>query len=917
MNKKKRNADTAETGLGAAALKEIREKQQQAGILLQAGRFAQADYLCQEILKKYPQEAHTWFFRGAIANNAGRHTDAQGFLQEALRLAPGRLPYLQALATVYAGLRNFQEAAQVYAQIIALQPHDAQAHFNRGNALGALGAVPEAIEAYTQAWRLEPKDWRVVFNRGLLQQKIHQHAAAADDFAQVLRLKPDEVGAHYSHGLALRNLQQHAQALEAFEQVLALQPQHADAYNALGTTLAAMEQPQAALAQFEHALRINPLLTEAYLNRGLALHDLRRYEEELDSYRKALSFGGAPAAVHYHMGNALNELRRHEEAIASYGQASALGYDSEELRLNQIIAHTHVGDRQHAAGLLEAFVAEQPEHVPAQLALADCYLRMRQLPQALAVVDRVLQWRPHMAAALNLRGMVFFAMDQQDQALESFDAALATDPGWIAAQFYRGQVLGSLKRNSEAVQAYTAVVQAQPDYPYALGYLVHTQLQLCQWDDYDAHVQRLRQRVREGAPGDTPFAFLSVGQQAADQQACAVQFSKQLLTQEAPLWSGQHYGHDRIRVAYVSADFGDHPTSYLMGGLFEQHDRQRFEIYGVALQPVQPTFMGQSIKAAFDHFIDVSQLSDLQAAQWLRAQEIDIAVDLMGYTNHHRAGIFMHRPAPVHVNYLGYPGTLGSSCIDYILADEVLIPASHQQYYTENVVYLPGSFQVNDDLRAAAQQLPSRAECGLPDDGLVFCSFNGHHKLHPQFFAIWMRLLQQVPGSVLWLVDPGADAGARLRDYAAAQGVDPQRLVWAPKRAYDQHLARLSLADLFLDSLPFGAGATASDALFAGVPLLTCAGDAFSGRMAASLLHALGLSETLVTDDVAAYEARALALAQQPERLQAVRRQLALARRSSSLFNTATFARHVEQAYRQMCLRVLQGLPAQGFSVSP
>ena len=915
MKNKKQNGKSSGAILGVAAQRDIREKLQQATLLIQAGRLAQADYLCQELLRKYPQDPQAWYFRGAIAHQAKKSTEAIDFLREALRMAPRNAQFWHSLAAVQMAMADFEAAAASYTQAVQINPMDTNGNFSLAIALSSMGAYQPAIQTYSRVLELEPRHWKAAFNRGLLHQKLNDSAAAVEDFKWVLQLQPGEKSAYYSLGLSLRRLEKYDEALEAFQRVMDADPAHADAYNSCGSTLAAMGQYQAAIYLYEKALKINPLLGEAYLNMGLALYDLKRYEEALDCYQKVLSFGGAPADVYYHMANALNELRRHAEAIGFYEQALAQGYDTPEMRLNQVTAYSHQGDKQKTVQLLQEFVADHPDHVDAHIALSDGYRQLNQYTLAVECAERVLQMRPGMVSALNLRGLALYDMGLYEQALASFDEALKADENFVTARFHRGHALTALKRNQEAADTYAAVLNVEPDYPYALGYLVHTQLQLCQWDGYAQNVQRLRHMVHEGLPADTPFAFLSVGATAAEQLACATHLVKHKLSAKAPVWAGERYGHARLRVAYVSADFGEHPTSYLMAGLFEQHDRRHFEVYGIGLLPAQDSPMGHAVKAAFDHFVDVSHMSDLQVAQWLRAHEIDIAVDLMGYTKNNRTGIFMHRVAPIQINYLGYPGSMGGACMDYILADDVLIPEERKHCYAENVVYLPGSFQVNDDRRAGAERVPTRADYGLPQDGLVFCSFNGSHKLNPEFFAIWMRLLQQVPGSVLWLVDSGAVAMANLCSYAANHGVDPQRLVWAPKRPYAEHLARLSLADLFLDSLPFGAGATASDALFAGVPVLTCAGDAFSGRMAASLLGALGLNDQLVTHDVVAYEARALVLAQSPEQLRIVRAQLAQARHMSSLFDTAGFCRHLEQAYRVMLSRVEAGLPAEGFRV--
>lgn len=316
--------------------------------------------------------------------------------------------------------------------------------------------------------------------------------------------------------------------------------------------------------------------------------------------------------------------------------------------------------------------------------------------------------------------------------------------------------------------------------------------------------------------------------------------------------------------------------------------------------PASQGEMRQRLIPAFDRFVDVRDYGDREVALLLRQWQIDIAIDLKGYTTSARPGILAHRPAPIQVNYLGYPGTMGVSHIDYILADKVVIPESDQHYYQEKIVYLPDTYQANDQKRQIATELPSRAELGLPENGFVFCCFNNNYKITPVLFDIWMRLLQQVPTSVLWLFENNPTVSRNLRQEAIKRGIVPERLVFAPAIKLDKHLSRIRQADLFLDTLPYNAHTTASDALWAGLPVLTCKGNTFAGRVAASLLSAIGLPE-LVTNSLAEYEALALHLATNPEVLAEIKTKLARNRDTHPLFDTKLFCRNIEAAYRGMC----------------
>jgi predicted O-linked N-acetylglucosamine transferase (SPINDLY family) len=382
-----------------------------------------------------------------------------------------------------------------------------------------------------------------------------------------------------------------------------------------------------------------------------------------------------------------------------------------------------------------------------------------------------------------------------------------------------------------------------------------------------------------------------------------------------PLWRGERYGHDRIRIAYLSADFRSHAVSHLLAGLIERHDRARFETIALSFGPDDGSEMRSRLSSAFERFIDVSDKSDREIAAMLRGLEIDIAVDLMGYTQDSRTGIFALRAAPVQINYLGYPGTMGADFMDYILADRTVIPERQQGDYAEKVVCLPDSFQPNDDARRIAERTPTRAEAGLPERGFVYCSFNNNYKITPAVFDIWMRLLRKIEGSVLWLRHSSTATADNLRREAGARGIDASRIVFAGQtKRLEDHLARHRLADLFLDTLPYNAHTTASDALWAGLPVVTCLGTTYAGRVAASLLHAVGLPE-LITQSLEDYEALALRLAMETDTLSAIKAKLARNRATHPLFDTDRYRRHLESAYATMWERYQRGEPPAAFCV--
>jgi protein O-GlcNAc transferase len=412
-----------------------------------------------------------------------------------------------------------------------------------------------------------------------------------------------------------------------------------------------------------------------------------------------------------------------------------------------------------------------------------------------------------------------------------------------------------------------------------------------------------------------PFENVAVSGSPRDQLECArLWIGDTCPARATPLWSGQRYRHDRIRLAYLSADFHEHAIAYLVAGLFEQHDRTRFDTIGISFCPDRDSEIRTRLKSSVGRFIDVRNKTDLEAAALLRDMEVDVAVDLTGLTGGSRPGMLALRPAPIQVNYLGYPGTMGADYIDYVIADRTVIPESDRPHYSEKVVYLPDTYAAADSRRRIADPTTSRAEAGLPETGFVFCSFNNSYKITPCMFDIWMRLLREIDGSVLWLLAADEAAVANLRREASARGVAADRLVFAQRTPVADHLARHALADLFLDTLPYNAHTTASDALWAGLPLVTCPGSTFAGRVAASLLNAVGLPE-FVTHSLEDYAALALRLARDCDFLTATKSKLAQNRGTHPLFDTARFTRNIEAAYERMWALFQNGEPAAGFDV--
>ena len=670
----------------------------------------------------------------------------------------------------------------------------------------------------------------------------------------------------FQQAIGMHQQGQLAQAKAIYERILVVQPKHFDALHLLGVIAHHTKNHSLAIDLIGKAIQINPNVAAAYSNRGLALLEHKRLDEALASFEKAIALKPDFAEAFYNWGLVLQELKRPDEALESYDKAIVLKPNFAEAFNNR-------------GALLK---------------------ELKRLDEALASYDKAIDLKPNSADAFNNRGLLLKELKRRYEALESYDKAIALKSDFAEALNNRGALLKELKRLDEALASYDKAIALKPDYGFCFGEKLHTQMHMCNWDKLDLQLHQLLKSISDGLPVTTPFPVLALIDEpevllkAADIYVHAKHPARSTLT-TLP----KKAASEKIRIGYYSADFQNHATSYLIAELFEAHDRTQFEIFGFSFGPNQQDEMRQRVSAGVDKFFEVSGKSDRQIAELSRDLGIDIAVDLKGFTQDARPEIFAEICAPIQVNYLGYPGTLAAPYIDYIIADPVLIPVESQCFYTEKVVYLPDCYQVNDGKRRISDKIFSRQEFDLPENQFVFCCFNNNYKILPQTFDSWMRILQSVDGSVLWLLESNAFSAANLRKEAAARGVDQSRLVFAKSLNLDEHLARHRLADLFLDTLPCNAHTTTSDALWAGLPVLTQIGHSFAARVSASLLNAIGLPE-LITHDSEQYESMAILLAHDRSKLAAIRDKLEINRVNSTLFNAKLYAKKIENAYLQM-----------------
>jgi protein O-GlcNAc transferase len=569
------------------------------------------------------------------------------------------------------------------------------------------------------------------------------------------------------------------------------------------------------------------------------------------------------------------------------------------LRLLGVVAAQRA-EYEKAIEFFSASINAFPENAVAHSNLGNVYAKLRQFDQALSAYEQAALLDPQDAETWSNAGIVFFELKRFEEAIALYDKALAIHPNYAEALCNKGNALDELKRYEEAIACYEKALSINPNIDWAPGVWMHLKLKVSSWENLEANVEVLLAKITAGEKVSNPFPLLAMSDDPMLHRQASEIFAHYQYPSNSTLGPiAKHPKGEKIRIGYFSADFHNHATGYLLAELIELHDKNQFELIGISFGPNQDDEMRIRLQQSFDQLIDASTMSDIEIAQLSRDLKIDIAVDLKGYTQNCRTGIFAYRAAPIQLSYLGYPGTMSTNYIDYLIADRTLIPQEAQQAYSEKIAYLPYSYQANDRKRVISDKRFTKGDLGLPEQGFIFCSFNNNYKILPATFEIWMRILKAVDGSVLWLYEDNAAAADHLRQEAEKRGVHPSRLVFAKRMPLAEHLARHQLADLFIDAFPCNAHTTASDALWAGLPVLTLMGNSFASRVAASLLKAIELPE-LITSTPQAYEALAIEIAKNPAKLAALKQKLASNRLTTPLFDTPQFTKDLEQSYVQI-----------------
>jgi predicted O-linked N-acetylglucosamine transferase (SPINDLY family) len=747
-----------------------------------------------------------------------------------------------------------------------------------------------------------------LFARAQLLQQQGQLPAARLLYEEILDAEPDHFDALNAMGVLAGQSNDLQQAIRYFDRAIAVEPGNSGAHCNRGLALKQLHQPEAALECFDRAVALDAKSAIGHYSRAETYRDLGRHDDAVASYDEAIAINPGFVQASYRRGLLLQQIVRLDDAIASYERVIQVKPDHFEAVTNRAFVLFALGRHAEALAGCDQALALKPEQAPLHLLRGDVLRALDRPEAALASYDRAISINPDDAEAHCNRGAALLLLEKVE-AISCFDRAIAIRPDYAQAYFYRGYSRHKLSQFDLATADYKVVAGLAPDYDFLPGNRLVTCLEVCDWSDFDSLVGQVAAGVEHGKLVVHPFIFTALTASARLQQKAARAWVNHACPANDALGPLSSRGGPRkLRIGYFSADFHEHPLGRLVAELIEIHDRSRFEIIAFSFGPKTDDAVQHRLMRGFDSFIDVREKSSIEIASLARSLDIDIAVDLTGHTLGNRARIFAFRAAPVQLNYLGYLGTMGADYMDYIVADATVVTPESEAHYSEKVIYLPDTHQVNDRRRVMADEVFTRDELDLPPTGFVFCCFNTSYKLAPATFAGWMRILRAVPGSVLLLYARNETTEINLLAHAAKHGVDPRRLIIGRRFALPEYLARFLAADLFLDTFPYTAGTTASDALWAGLPVLTLTGESFVSRTAASLLKAIGAPE-LITSTQEEYEKLAIELALNPDRLAKIRRKIQDNRRTSPLFDTPRFARNLEAAYLAVHERQQSGLP--------
>ena len=779
----------------------------------------------------------------------------------------------------------------------------ARLHFENGRRDAAMSICEDLL-------RTSPDDYESICLLAEINASNGITQKALELYARAIELLPEKAMTYYKRANLLKNCGHAEESLKDYDRAVAANPNFAIAFCNRGVVLQQLDRLEEALESYCRAIELSPTDAFAHFNRGLVLRELNQLEEARRSFEQAVAIKTDYADCYCNLGLLQADLKEWQGALASYNRCIEIRPGFAHAYFSRGVLQQARMEWEEALSNYDRAIELEPGHAEAHNNRGVLLGELRQWSAAYASLGRAISLRPQFAEAYFNKGNLLAQVSRPQDAIANFDRAIALKPDYVDAFQNRADAYLQVKQYESAIQDYDRAIRQDSKRSYLMGMRLHAQMNICDWTDLELNLRRLSSGIEAGEPLTTPFPLLALLDRPDLQLKVARLWARDRCSVPAPTAIlRKHSQKSRLRIGYFSGDFYVHPVSMIIAGVIESHDRSKFEVIGFSYGPDTRDDMRRRLEKAFDQFIDVRDKSDQEVASMARSLEIDIAVDLAGYTGNGRTKIFAWRAAPLQINFLGYPGTMGTNFMDYLVADATVLPMGQWRNYTEKVIYLPTCILPIDSTRKIAEIEFSREQHGLPTFGFVFCCFNNSYKITPDVFELWMRILKRTPNGVLWLSRNNETAVSNLRRECSLRGIAPERLVFADRVAsHAEHLARQRLADLFLDTLPYNAHATATDALWAGLPLVTQCGEAFPGRVAASLVKAIGLPE-LITSTPQEYEELAVRLAANPPLLAEIKDKLLLNRSRTQLFDTRLLATNLEAAFEAVQERLQANQP--------
>ena len=908
--------------------------------LFSNGSFDRALKDLESLTKDYPDDSLLFNIKGACYAGLGQLDKAVNSYKIAVTINPQYSKAHYNLGGAFHEMGAFDDSVQSYLKSLSIEPDYAEAHNNLGNVYRQQRLLDRAINSYMKAISINPDYVEAHYSIGLIFQDLGQIDSMISHIEKVLTIKPNFAEAHNNLGIALKSIGQLDDAILSYKNALTIQPKNIEVHNNLGNVYKEKGLIDEAINSYKVALKINPNIpllninlgnalkeldllddamaayekainidsnnAEAYSNLGIVLDKLGRTDDALASYEKSINIDSNNAEAFNNLGIVLNKLGRLDEAIASYEQALLINPDYTDSHNNLGIVFKKIGRLDDSITSYEKAIKINPNDADTYNNLGIAFADLGRLNDAIASYEKAIIINPEYAETYNNLSIVFLKLKKLDQAQEYNKKALKFKPSFAEGFAIQGRIYTELKQLYKALASYEKVNLINSSLAYNLGAILNVKMNLCQWDDLPKLLVELIKKINNNEKVIVPFDLLGLIDDPMLQGKASKIYASEQFPKNSSLPNLEAYkNHKKIRIGYFSADFKIHPVATLTAELYETHDRNSFEIYAFSFGPNTNDEMNLRIKAGVDHFYDVREKSDKEIVMLARSCEIDIAIDLGGYTADSRTAIFAMSAAPIQASYIGVLSTMGAKYYDYLVAGKSMIPKENQKYFTEKIVYLP-SYQVNDSKEPLPELTFTRDDFKLPANFFIFCCFNSAFKFNPDVFDSWARILKAVKKSVLFLAIEEKEIKLNLIKEISHRGIDSKRLIFGDRIPRSEYLARFKVTDLFLDTRPYNAGTTASDALRMGLPVLTLKGESFNSREASSVLSSLNMPE-LITKSEKEYESLAIELASNPDKLKNIKDRLAVNLSSAPLYDTPLFTKNLEIAYKKIYQRSQKG----------